>query len=259
MNALRLQKLLAQAGVASRRAAERLIVEGRVRVNGRAVTQLGARVDPLRDRVEVDGQPVRLQPRRPRYFILHKPRGVLTTLRDPGHRPTIRDLIRHIPERVYPVGRLDYHSEGLVLLTNDGELAFALTHPSRRVARVYRVLVRGRPSPEALDALRRGIPLEGRRTLPARVRRLHSGRNTWLEITLREGRRQQIRRMCLAIGHPVKRLRRVSYGGVGLGDLPAGAVRALRIEEIARLREAAGLGGEASRGRSGSRQALERR
>lgn len=236
----RLQKVLAQAGVASRRSAERLIVEGRVSVNGAVTVVLGTKIDPEHDVVRVDGKPI---PRRPvvkTYILLNKPRGYVTTLRDPEGRPTVRDLLRGVRARVFPVGRLDYDSEGLLLLTDDGNLARDLMHPSSGVSKTYLVKVRGEPAPETLRSLESGIPIGGRRTLPARVRISRRGDNCWLEVDLVEGRNRQVRRMLEAVGHPVMRLRRVGYGGLTLGNLVAGRFRSLTPGELQRLRRAIG-------------------
>lgn len=245
----RLQKVLAHAGVASRRASERLIVDGRVTVNGRVVIDLGTKVDPAEDAIKVDGRRVGAPPERKTYLALNKPRGVVTTMRDPEGRPTVAALIRGIRTRVYPVGRLDYDSEGLLLLTDDGDLARDLMHPRSGVEKRYVAKVRGRPEADALRRLARGIPLDGRRTGPARVRVLRSGDNAWLEIVIAEGRNRQVRRMLQAIGHPVQRLRRTAYGGVALGTLEPGTHRLLTPIEVRRLRRAATSGSS----RAGSR------
>jgi len=239
----RLQKALARAGVASRRAAERLIRDGRVTVNGRVVDALGSKVDPERDVIKVDGRRVPAPPSRKTYLALHKPRGVLTTLEDPEGRATIRDLVPEAGTRVFPVGRLDFHSEGLLILTDDGDLARALTLPRSHVLKTYHVKVQRSPTERSLERLRRGVSLDGRRTLPARVRILRPGENPWLEIAIVEGRNRQIRRMCLAVGHRVAKLRRVAIDGVTLGDLAPGEVRPLSRGEVQKLRGASGSGG----------------
>lgn len=238
-----MQKFLARAGVASRRQAERMIAAGRVRVNGVVVRDMGVRVDRERDKVEVDGRPIRPTPPPLRVAMLHKPRGVISSARDPQRRRTVTQLVPS-EERLYPVGRLDYDSEGLILLTNDGDLAFALTHPRHQVPKTYHVWVAGEVPERGLKRLAEGIVLDGRRTAPAVVRRrpdLDRPGQSALEIELREGRKRQIRRMCEAIGHPVRRLVRVAIGPLRLGDLPPGAFRWLDEEEIAGLRAAAGL------------------
>ena len=236
----RLQKVLSRAGIASRRAAEGLIAAGRVTVNGTVVTRLGTQVDPARDAIKVDGSRVPGVAPAPQYLMFHKPRGVVTTLSDPEGRPTVRDYLQGVRGRVFPVGRLDYASEGLLLLTSDGALARDLMHPSRGVAKTYAAKVRGTPSAEALRRLAAGVPLQGRPTLPAKARLVEAGRNAWVEVTVVEGRKHQVRDMLAAVGHPVQRLRRIRYGGVDLGDLPQGRVRPLTPGEVGRLRRAAG-------------------
>lgn len=247
----RLQKVLARAGIASRRAAETLIVEGRVSVNGKPATRLGTKIDPEKDFVRVDGKRIRNAGAGAErvYLALHKPRGYVTTLADPEGRPTLRDLIRGLSTRVFPVGRLDYQSEGLLLLTNDGALAHALMHPSHGVSKTYLVKVRGVPDGETRRKLSQGIVIEGRKTLAARVELRKGGANSWLEITIQEGRYHQVRRMFQAVGHPVQKLRRIRYDGVELGRLPAGRYRALTVAELRRLRRAAG---EAAGARAGT-------
>jgi 23S rRNA pseudouridine2605 synthase len=232
----RLQKVLAAAGVASRREAERMILAGRVEVNGRVVTELGTRVDPHRDQVRLDGGAVGLR-ERPVYFLLHKPKGCLSTVRDPKGRPTVIDLLRGVHERVFPVGRLDWESEGLIILTNDGELALRLTHPSNHVPKIYRVKVKGIIGRQTLEQVRHGLYLDGRRTLPAPVTRVSSQQNTWLEVTLFEGRRNQIRRVFERLGHPVLKLRRTAIGPIADRDLRPGQFRRLQSGEVARLME----------------------
>jgi 23S rRNA pseudouridine2605 synthase/16S rRNA pseudouridine516 synthase len=245
----RLNKILARAGIASRRGADRLIEEGRVRVNGAIVRELGTRIDPDKDAVKVDGKRIPPLPTRHTYLILNKPRGYVTTLSDPEGRPTVSEFLRGIRGRLYPVGRLDFHSEGLLLLTDDGDLARDLMHPGSHVPKTYAVKVRGTPTREALARLRAGVVLEDGKTKPARVRRTKPGANAWLEITIGEGRKHQIRRMLQAVGHPVLKLRRVGYGGLGLSGLPPGGVRPLSSDEVERLRGATGRGGR-SRTRS---------
>ena len=221
---VRLQKLLSMAGVASRRAAETLILEGRVEVNGTVVRTLGTKADPAQDEIRVDGRRVKFDVQ-PRYILLNKPKGYVTTRSDPEGRRTVMDLIRGVHEYVYPVGRLDYDSEGLLLLTSDGDLAARLTHPRHGVERVYEAIVAGVPDASAIDQLRRGVFLDGERTQPADVRVGNSvgggGRETTrLVVTLREGRNRQVRRMCASVGHPIRRLTRVRMGPIGLGIFP---------------------------------------
>jgi len=233
---VRLQKFLATAGVASRRESERLIQAGRVAVNGRVVTKLGSRVDPAKDRVRVDGTAVG-RPERLVYYLLHKPKGCVSTVRDPAGRPTVLELLRGVKERVFPVGRLDWNSEGLLILTNDGDLALRLTHPRNHVPRVYRVKVKGLVRKEAIEAVRRGLFLDGRRTLPAPVARVSSQTNSWLEVVLYEGRRNQLRRVFERLGHPVLKLRRTAIGPIADRDLRPGEFRSLTAAEVARLKE----------------------
>ena len=240
----RLQKVMARAGVASRRKSEELIRQGRVAVNGRVVRELGVRVDPTEDVITVDGKPLRLRAQHT-YVVLHKPPGVITTVHDPWGRPTVLDLVQ-TEARVFPVGRLDANSEGLVLLTDDGELAYRLTHPRFQHEKEYHVLVTGRPTRRTLERLRRGVPLEDGVTAPAQVEVLRrAGRHTWLRIVLREGRKRQIRRMAEAVGHPVRRLIRVRIGPLRLGNLGPGEWRHLTRREVEALRQTAGLTGEA--------------
>jgi pseudouridine synthase len=239
--AIRLQKLLSMAGVASRRAAEVLIAEGRVTVNGMVVTTLGAKAVPDVDTVKVDDR--RIKPAaRARYILLNKPRGYVTTRRDPEGRRTVLDLLGGVREYVYPVGRLDYDTEGLLLLTSDGDLAARLTHPRHEVPRIYEAIVAGRPGDEAIEELRRGVFLDGRRTSEAAVTRgatIGKGREqtTKLVLTLFEGRNRQVREMCARIGHPVRTLQRVSLGPLTLRGLPVGAWRDLTPSEVAALRD----------------------
>jgi 23S rRNA pseudouridine2605 synthase len=236
----RLQKVLAHAGVASRRASEELIEQGRVSVNGQVVTQLGVKVDPQQDTIRVDGQPLAKLAGQPTYIMLYKPPYVLSTASDEHGRRTVLDLV-DVPERVYPVGRLDFPSEGLILLTNDGDLAEKLTHPSHAVEKEYHVLVIGRPTTETLSRWRAGgVEVEGRPVSGAVVERMKiEGDNTWLKIILTEGRKRQIREVAKAMGHPVKRLRRVRIGPIQLGHLRPGRWRHLTPAEVQRLKQAA--------------------
>jgi pseudouridine synthase len=230
----RLQKLMARAGLGSRRTCEDLIEQGRVTVNGKRAT-LGQKADPDRDHIAVDGEPLE-SPERFIYIILHKPRGVVSSLAAQGDRQTVRDLVR-FPGRLYPVGRLDVDSEGLILLTNDGALTDYLTHPRYESEKEYRVLVRGEPRSDQLDAWRRGVVLEGSRTAPAVVER--EGRthgSTWLRVVMHEGRKHQIRDIGSVLGLPVQRLIRVRMGGLALGELPLGQWRELRPDEVKLLR-----------------------
>ena len=237
----RLQKILSRAGVASRRAAERLIADGRVSVNGVTVREMGSKADLSADDIRVDGRRLK-QAERLRYILLNKPAGFVTTRSDPQRRRTVLDLLQGVREYVYPVGRLDYDTEGLLLLTNDGDLAAKLTHPRHGVERTYEARVTGMPDAEALERLRRGIPLDGRRTLPADVTLVHRvrhDRNGVLRITIREGRNRQVRRMCEAVGYPVDTLRRVQIGPLGDKRLKPGEWRDLRDDEVQALKRLA--------------------
>jgi 23S rRNA pseudouridine2605 synthase len=231
----RLHKVLAHAGVESRRAAEEMIVAGRVAVNGQVVTTLGTKVDPEHDVIAVDGRPI---PRRVKrvYLMLNKPPGYITTVNDPEHRPTVMELV---PDsgRIYPVGRLDANSEGLLLMTNDGEFANLLAHPRYASEKEYHVAVPGTVKEEDLRALREGVDIEGGRTAPAQVRVLSSdGKVTWLSMTIHEGRNRQIRRMLHALGYRAERLVRMRVGPLWLGSLPKGAYRYLTPAEVRSLR-----------------------
>jgi pseudouridine synthase len=244
----RLQKILAQAGIASRRASEKLIAEGRVTVNGRTVREMGTKADLAVDDIRVDGRRLKGAERQ-RYILLNKPAGYVTTRSDPQRRRTVLDLLAGVREYVYPVGRLDYDTEGLLLLTNDGDLAARLTHPRHGVERTYEARVAGIPDQDAIDRLRHGIPLDGRRTLPATVVMLHktpATRSTArkepegvLLITIREGRNRQVRRMCEAVGHPVKKLIRKRIGTLSDRRLKPGEWRELTAEEVRALARAA--------------------
>ncbi len=237
---IRLQKWLADAGICSRRAAEGLIRQGRVKLNGRTVTELGTRATP-HDRIAVDGKPV-VARREPLYVLLHKPAGIVTTLRDPEGRPTVRALLPRELPRVFPVGRLDVQSTGLLLLTNDGELAARLMHPRHHVPRTYRVKVRGRPDARALLRLRRGVRLDGGPTGAVEVTvEKELPTKTWLRIVVREGRTHLVRRLCHAIGHGAEKLQRVALGPLTLGRLELGEARMLAPAEVSALYRAVDL------------------
>ncbi|MBI4209424.1 MAG: rRNA pseudouridine synthase [Deltaproteobacteria bacterium] len=229
----RLQKFLARSGVASRRASERLIEEGRVKVNGRIVQELGTRVFPPKDRVEIGGKIV--QPAEKTYLLLYKPKGVLTTLHDPQGRPTIKDLLPRL-KGLFPVGRLDFASEGLLLVTNDGDLAQKLLHPKYQVPRTYEVKVEGIVSSKEMERLLQGILLEGFVVHPSKIILIRQGKNhCWLEVTVHEGRHHEVRRLMEAVGHPVVHLRRVQFGPLNLRGLRPGDIRHLTPKEIQRL------------------------
>jgi len=240
----RLQKILAQAGIASRRHAEELITEGRVQVNGKVVNVLGSKADPEHDHIRVDGKLLHGAERK-RYFVLNKPRGYVTTVTDPEGRPTVMEFFSKLGERLYPVGRLDFQSEGLLLVTNDGELANSLTKAASGVEKTYLVKVAGQPSEEMLDRLREGVAIErGRlgegkvRTAPARVQQIRPGDNPWYEVVLIEGRNRELRKMFEEIGHHVEKIRRVGYGPLVL-DVEPGKIRELELEEVDALRRTA--------------------
>lgn len=231
----RLQKILAQAGVASRRRAEEYIRQGRVKVDGRVVTEMGARVDPDRQFVEFDGKPVSAR-EKPVYILLNKPQGYVSTLHDPQGRPVVTSLIKGVRERIFPVGRLDLDSEGALLLTNDGELANRILHPRFEVKKTYLARVTGQPRAEQLRRLAAGIVIEGRRTWPAAVTVREAGpESSLIEVIIHEGRKRQVRKMFAAIGHPVRQLKRIAYGGLELGSLPPGRYRYLHRRELARI------------------------
>jgi len=244
----RLQKILASAGIASRRKAEEFILQGRVQVNGQIVTELGSKADPVHDHIRVDGKLIYTAEEH-RYYMLNKPKEYVTTASDPQGRPTVMEFFSRIRVRMFPVGRLDYYSEGLLLVTNDGALANALTRASSHVAKTYLVKVSGVPAEDSIERLRRGvsIPLGDSesnqhrvRTAPAKVRLFRQGENPWYEMTLTEGRNRQLRKMFEEIGHHVEKIRRVEYGPLVL-DLPPGKVRELTVQEVQALYRAAKL------------------
>jgi 23S rRNA pseudouridine2605 synthase len=241
----RLQKIIAAAGIASRRKAEELISSGHVKVNGQVVSELGSKADPETDHIRVNGKLLHGGQRHV-YLLLNKPKGYVTTMSDPEKRPTVMELIRGVKERVYPVGRLDYASEGLLLLTNDGELAHRLMKAASHVAKTYVVKVAGTPSEDAIAKLRAGVSIatdDGKRvkTGPAGVRIVKEAANPWYEITLVEGRNRQIRRMFEKVGHHVEKIRRVRYGSLTL-DVPPGKFRPLTLPEVSRLKLACTAG-----------------
>jgi 23S rRNA pseudouridine2605 synthase len=241
----RLQKILSSAGIASRRAAETYITDGRVSVNGETVKALGSKADPDTDDIRVDGRRVKTAQRR-LYILMYKPRGYITSRSDPQRRPTVIDLLSNggVRDYVYPVGRLDYESEGLILLTSDGDLAAQLTHPSHGVPREYEARVRGVPDRHALDRIAKGVVLDRRKTAPAeialkKVVEGDDGQQAVLSIVIREGRNRQVRNMCDAIGHPVVRLRRVRIGSITDDNIRPGEFRELSPREIASLKKMA--------------------
>ena len=228
----RLQKILAKAGIASRRKAEELIKEGKVRVDGKVVTEMGTKVDPDAQDIECDGIHVAAREKKI-YILLHKPAGFLSTVNDPQGRPIVTDLLPQVKERVYPVGRLDLDTEGALLLSNDGELAQKIMHPSHEVNKTYVAKVKGKPGTKKLAALSRGITLEGRKTWPADIEVLQTEpQATTIKIIIHEGRKRQVRKMFDAVGHPVLQLKRTAYGQLELGDLRPGKYRFLSPEDI---------------------------
>ncbi|NPV82874.1 MAG: rRNA pseudouridine synthase [Candidatus Aminicenantes bacterium] len=238
---MRLNKFLAQAGLASRREADRMIQEGRVRLNGRVVTELGVKVDEHKDRVEVDNRPVRL-PSEHVYLLLNKPAGYIVTVDDPQQRKTVMELLPRLPVRVFPVGRLDAETEGLLLFTNDGELAHRLTHPRYEVKKLYEVKVKGFVEDKELEKLEKGIFIDGRKTAPARARIIYRNREkSLLSLEIHEGRKHEVRKMLYALGFEVKKLRRVSFAGLTIKGLRRGFWRRLRPEEVDRLKKMTGL------------------
>ncbi len=230
----RLQKILAAAGIDSRRACEQIILDGRVQVNGKTVTELGTLANPRRDQITVDLQPIEREA--PVYILMNKPKGYVTTVKDDQGRPTVMALLKGVPGRLYPVGRLDFNSEGLLLMTNDGALAQVLMGPEHEIPKVYLVKVHRNPRPELLKEFQEGFLLSGRRLKPCHIEVAEKGDNPWLKVTLTEGKNQQIRRMFAAVGHPVSKLRRVQFGPLADPLLKPGAWRYLSPQEIAAIK-----------------------
>jgi len=229
----RLQKVMAHAGIASRRKSEEIILTGRVRVNGKVVKDLGVKVEK-NDQIEVDGKQITME--RMVYILLNKPAGYLSTVDDPQRRKTVLDLVGDIKERIYPVGRLDYNTSGLLILTNDGDITYTLTHPSHQVEKTYLVVVKGKPG-KILWKLEKGVELEDGITAPARVRRVKEKRgNTLFQLTIHEGRNRQVRRMCEYIGYSVVSLERIAFAFLNLKGLKPGEYRYLSVEEIEKLK-----------------------
>src|SRR5210317_584900 len=244
MQAERLQKILSKAGITSRRKAEGLILQGRVSVNGKIVRELGTKAVLGRDEIRVDGKTIKPESEGV-VLALFKPRRCVTTLHDPQGRRTVADFVNKFPTRLYPVGRLDYDTEGLLLLTNDGELAHRLQHPRYKVPKTYLVKVRGHPPEEAVARLQQGVNLEDGITTPAELIVMEDDQKaTWLSLTLREGRKHQVKRMCAVVGHPVLRLRRTKVGPIELDDLRPGEIRRLKSREVRSLRKNVGLKGD---------------
>jgi 23S rRNA pseudouridine2605 synthase len=246
----RLQKILSQAGVASRRQAEQIILEGRVTVNGSVITEMGSKADLDRDHIKVDGRLIR-PARRLVYIVLNKPDSTVTTVSDPQGRTTVMELLKGVKERVYPVGRLDYHSEGLLLLTNDGDIANAITSAATHLPKTYVVKVTGTLTQDQEEQFRRGVPISGRRTMPSGLKLIREGENPWYEVKLYEGRNQQIRLMFKHFGYLVEKLRRVRIGPIELGPIRPGQFRYLIDEEVLKLKRAV------ERGKTGGPRHLE--
>lgn len=237
---MRLQKFLAEAGVASRRKAEELIAGGKVKVNGKIVTELGTKIDPKKDEIFYLDKKISRQEQKPVYIMLHKPEGYVTTAKEQFGRPAVLDLIKGVDVRIFPVGRLDYDTSGLLLLTNDGELTYKLTHPKHDVDKTYIAKLYGIPDEGALQKFRRGVFLDGKQTKPAKIQILEKakdGRFCTAEIIIHEGRNRQVRKMCEAIRHPVAQLKRVATGELQLGDLPKGKFRHLTEKEVKYLKK----------------------
>ncbi|GAB4408486.1 MAG: pseudouridine synthase [Thermodesulfovibrionales bacterium] len=240
----RLQKILAEMGIASRRKAEELILEGRVIVNGKVAT-IGMKADSLKDYIKVDGKLIAgpmIKEMRKVYLMFNKPRGVVTTLFDPERRPAVKDFLKGVKYRIFPVGRLDYDSEGLILLTNDGDFAHAVLHPSKGIPKTYLVKVKGIIEKDNIEKLKHGVRLKDGLTMPAKVKMIRrSENNSWLEMTIYEGRKRQVRRMLERVGHPVIRLKRISIDGLKLGNLKLGEMRYLTPEELRMIKREIGL------------------
>ncbi len=238
---IRVQKIIANVGIASRREAEKMIEEGRVTING-VPAKLGDKADPEKDHIKIDGKLLKVKKTENVYIILNKPKKVMCTTNDPEGRQTVLDLLKGIKNRVWPVGRLDYHSEGLVLITNDGELSLRLTHPKYKIEKVYEVKVKDLPDEKKIEKLKKGIWLEDGKTAPCEISFIKkTTENSWFRIILKEGKKRQIRRMFHAIGHDVMKLKRISMGPIKLGKLPVGSFRFLTEREIINLKKLVGL------------------
>ena len=233
---MRLQKYIANAGVTSRRKAEELILQGRVRVNGILVKELGTRVDPSKDVITVDGKEIKLEEGKV-YILLNKPEGYVTSLKDPHNDKLVLDLVKDVKERIFPVGRLDKDTSGLLIMTNDGDIAYKLTHPRYKIWKKYIALVKGCPDSNTIDKLQNGVIIDGRKTSKAHVKLIRrQGRNSVLEISIYEGRNRQIRKMCKYVGHPVVKLKRISIGNIKLNGVEEGKWRHLTKEEVEYLK-----------------------
>jgi 23S rRNA pseudouridine2605 synthase len=227
----RLQKILANAGICSRRKAEKYIIAGRIKVNGIIIKQLGHKADLQTDKIEFDNNIITPPPKL--YYLLNKPKGYVTTLNDPQGRPVVSTILKTIPFRLIPVGRLDFDTEGALIMTNDGELAQKITHPSYEINKTYQVIVKGSPAKDKLTLLSRGIELEGQTTYPAKIKKVYlAKKQEAFEITIHEGRKRQVRKMFAAIGHPVLKLTRIAYGKLKLGKLGPGKFRKLSKHDL---------------------------
>ncbi|MBN1272167.1 MAG: rRNA pseudouridine synthase [Candidatus Aminicenantes bacterium] len=237
MSDIRLNKYLSQAGVASRREADRMIERGEIKVNGRVIRELGCRIDPSRDKIVFQGREVACKKKNV-YIMVNKPRGYIVTTKDPQNRPQVLNLLPSFERRIYPVGRLDADSEGLLLLTDDGELAYRLTHPRFQISKIYLVKVKGHPGREKISLLEKGIFIDGKKTSPASLEPIaEKGKRSLFQMTIREGRKREIRRMFASVGHEVIELKRVQVGSLKLGDLKKGHWRFLRPNEVHRLKK----------------------
>lgn len=237
----RLQKVMAELGVASRRKCEELILQGRVKVDGQLVNELGTKVDKQNATIEVDGKRL-VNESNKLYILLNKPVGYITSAKDQFNRPTVLDLVSSLNQRVFPVGRLDYDTEGLLILTNDGELTYKITHPSHNVTKTYSALVMGKMQAKVIEIFKKGIYIEDYKTAPAKLEILkHIGNDTLVNITIHEGRNRQVRKMCDAVGHKVLKLRRISIGKLNMGDLKTGQWRFLTTEEVEYLNSLGGI------------------
>ena len=234
---IRIQKILSQSGIASRRKGEKLLTDGRITVNGKVITQLGAKADPTKDHIKVDGKPIKKKEGLI-YLLLNKPRGYVTTLSDDRNRPTVCDLIKKVKERIFPVGRLDFNTEGLLLMTNDGILAQGLSHPLNQIRKVYLARVKGIPDEKKIKRLAKGIKIKGEHLTPLKVSLERvTGKNCWLKFVLIQGKNRQIHLLCEAIGHSVSKLKRIKYGFLNLRGLKLGEYRRLDNEEITALQK----------------------
>lgn len=233
---IRLQKFLALAGVASRRKSEELILDGKIKVNKQVVTTLGTKVNPNYDIIEYNNKKI-IHKEEKVYYMLHKPIGYITSVKDEKNRKTVIDLLKTVPERIYPVGRLDYDTSGLLILTNDGELTYKITHPKYEIAKIYKAKVSGTPTPNELEQFQNGLMIEGRKTAKAKIHILKTKANSSIvSITITEGRNRQVRKMCETIGHPVINLKRVAIGQLHIGNLSVGQYRPLTMQEVKYLK-----------------------